>query len=107
MANGGCFNEQQWQKLEMPLLAVDSIISEFAEANGLEVTRNHKDWPERSIVWINNNVRCLIQLYLAGLQALGINKVRECYDFHTEEVSFHPCAENGRKQHSEYIARLF
>lgn len=73
MANGGCFNEQQWQKLEMPLLAVDSIISEFAEANGLEVTRNHKDWPERSIVWINNNVRCLIQLYLASEDALTFN----------------------------------
>ena len=70
MANGGYFNEQQWQKMEKPLLTVDSIIREFAESNGLEVTRNQKGWPERSMVWNNNNVRCLIQLYLASEDSL-------------------------------------
>jgi len=73
MANGGYFNEQQWQKFEKPLLAVDSIINEFAESNGLEVTRNHKGWPERSMVWNNNNVHCLIQLYLASKDSLTFN----------------------------------
>ncbi len=73
MANCGYFNEQQWQKMEMPLLAVDSIISEFAASNGLEVTRNQKDWPERSMLWNNNNVRCLIQLYLASEDLLTFN----------------------------------
>lgn len=73
MANGGYFSQQQWQRMEMPLLAVDSIISEFAESNGLEVRRNHKNWPGRSMVWKNNNVRCLIQLYLASEDSLTFN----------------------------------
>ena len=73
MANGGYFTEQRWQKIESPLLGVDSIINEFAESNGLEVTRNHKGWPERSIVWNHNNVRCLIQLYLASEDSLSFN----------------------------------
>ena len=73
MANGGYFNEQQWQRLEKPLLAVDSIINEFADSNGLVVSRNHKGWPERSMVWNNNDVRCLIQLYLASEDSLTYN----------------------------------
>jgi len=73
MVNGGYFNEQQWQKLEKPLLDVDSVINEFAASSGLEVTRNHKDWPERSMVWDNNNVRCLIQLYLVSEDSLTYN----------------------------------
>ena len=73
MANGGYFNVEQLQRLEKPLLAVDSVINEFAVTNGLEVTRNHKDWPERSMVWNNNNVRCLIQLYLASEDSLRFN----------------------------------
>jgi hypothetical protein len=65
MANGGYFDEQQWQELEGPLLILDPVISEFAASYGLKVTRNKKDWPERSIEWSNNKVRCLIQIYLA------------------------------------------
>ena len=73
MANGGGLDEQQWQQLEKPLLAIDPIINEFAAANGLAVTRNQKDWPERSIVWNENGVRCLIQLYLASEKLLTYN----------------------------------
>ncbi len=73
MANGGYFDEQQWQKLEKPLFAIDPIINEFAKTKGLEVTRNQKDWPERSIVWHENDVRCLIQLYLASEELVTYN----------------------------------
>ena len=73
MANGGYFDKEQWQELEKPLLFVDPIIHEFAVTHGLEVIRNHKGWPERSIVWHNGDVRCLIQLYLASENLLTFN----------------------------------
>ena len=73
MTNGGYFDAQQWQKLEKPLLVIDPIINKFAASNGLEVIRNQKGWPERSIEWNNNDVRCLIQLYMASEQSLTFN----------------------------------
>ena len=73
MSNGGYFDDRQWQKLEEPLLAVDPIIKDFAAANGLEVLKNQKDWPERSIVWHEYDVRCLIQLYLVSEESMTFN----------------------------------
>lgn len=73
MANGAYFDEQKWQKLEKPLLAVDPVINEFSAANGLVVSENRKGWPERSIVWHENDVRCLIQLYLASEELVTYN----------------------------------
>ena len=64
MANGGWHGtKEEWQRLESPLIDVDSIIEEFAKSAELTVTRNLKDWPERSLQW-DDGVWCLIQLYL-------------------------------------------
>ena len=73
MANGGNFNQEQWQRLEKPLLEIDPVINEFAALHGLEVTRNLKDWPERSMAWYAEDVRCLIQLYLASEEGPTFN----------------------------------
>lgn len=63
MANGGWHGTQdEWERLEAPLVEVDPIIAGFARGFGLSVTRNHKSWPERSISW-GDTVSCLIQLY--------------------------------------------
>jgi len=51
--------------LEKPLLKLDPTLNKFAKEHGLFVTKNKKDWPERSIAW-GTNVRCLIQIYLAS-----------------------------------------
>lgn len=73
MANGGWYGtKEEWERIEGPLLEVDPIIDAFAKEHALSVTRNHKDWPERSIVW-GNEVRCLIQLYLADEASLTFN----------------------------------
>ena len=64
MANGGWYGTQEeWDKLEEPLLEVDSIINEFADEYNLGVNKNHKDWPGRHFIW-GNKARCLIQLFL-------------------------------------------
>lgn len=73
MANGEYFGtKKEWLRLEAPLLEVDPVIEQFAKENGLSVGKNHKDWPERSLIW-GNEVRCLIQLYLASEEALTFN----------------------------------
>jgi len=65
MANGGWYGTQdEWERLEAPLIAFDSAISNFAAARPVSLTKNSKDWPERSLRW-HQNPSCLMQLYLA------------------------------------------
>jgi hypothetical protein len=73
MANGGWYGTaEEWARIEAPLLAADPVIGRFAAEFGLPVGKNHKDWPDRSIAW-GDKVRCLIQLYLADMEALTFN----------------------------------
>ena len=70
MANGGWYGtKEEWERIERPLLDVDPIIEAFAKEYDLSVSRNHKGWPERSMVW-GKDIRCLIQLYLADEKSL-------------------------------------
>ncbi len=65
MANGGWYGTRdEWDRLEAPLSKLDLVILRFAESFGMKVSKNHKDWPERSIEW-GGPVRCFIQIYLA------------------------------------------
>ena len=73
MANGSYWQTKaEWQRVEEPLLRLDSALSEFAAQFGLQLTKNHKDWPERSIEW-GTRVRLLIQVYLADAESLTFN----------------------------------
>ena len=73
MANGGWYGtDEEWERLEKPLLEVDPIMEGLARKFGLAVSRNHKNWPERSIEW-EDNVSCLIQLYLVDDKKLTFN----------------------------------
>jgi hypothetical protein len=73
MANGGWHGtREEWDRIEAPLLDIDSVISEFAAKVGLSVQKNQKDWPSRHIEW-GSDVRCLIQLYLADQETLTFN----------------------------------
>jgi len=50
MANGGWYGTQgEWDAAEHPLPLLDPIFKEFAEAHGFALSKNHKDWPERSL----------------------------------------------------------
>lgn len=64
MANGGWYgSREEWQRLEAPLLSIDPVIEEFTSAHGLTVSKNHRDYPERSMRW-GDNPSCLIQISL-------------------------------------------
>jgi hypothetical protein len=70
MANGGWYGTaEEWNRLEAPLKLLDSELNRFARTHGLRVTRNLKDWPERSLVW-GTGVRRLIQVYLVDQASL-------------------------------------
>lgn len=73
MGNGGWYGTQEeWQRIEAPIKTLDPELERFANLHELSITRNHKDWPDRSIVW-DTGTRCLIQLYLADAETLDIN----------------------------------
>jgi hypothetical protein len=73
MGNGGWYGtSEEWRRIEAPIRSLDPELERFAALHSLAVTRNHKDWPERSLVW-GSDVRCLIQLYLDDVETLGIN----------------------------------
>jgi hypothetical protein len=73
MGNGGWYGtREEWERIEAPLKALDAGLERFAITHGLTVTKNHKDWPERSIAW-GNPVRCLIQVYLGTQAQLTLN----------------------------------
>jgi hypothetical protein len=73
MANGGWYGtKEEWERIENPLINLDSIMDDFANDISLNVTKNYKDWPERSIAW-GDNVRCLIQIYLVDDKKLTFN----------------------------------
>jgi hypothetical protein len=57
---------------EAPLKLLDPELDRFARKHGLTVTKNLKDWPERSLVW-GTDVRCLIQVFLVDQSALTLN----------------------------------
>jgi hypothetical protein len=61
-------SREQWRRLEAPLLTVDPVLERFAAQHGIGIRRNHKDWPERSLVW-GEDVHCLLQVYLASREA--------------------------------------
>ena len=73
MANGGYWHsESDWRRVEAPLLELDHDLSAFASMNGLRLSKNHKDWPERSLNW-GQSIKFLLQVYLADEQELTFN----------------------------------
>ena len=65
--------------MEGPLLALDPDLARFAIAHGLEVSKNAKDYPERSLRW-GNNPSFLIQIYLENEDRLSWNLWLCCYE---------------------------
>lgn len=70
MANGGWYGtREEWERLEAPLLELDPVIYSFANEHSLALSKNHKEWPERSLAW-GQSPSCLMQLYLADPETL-------------------------------------
>lgn len=73
MANGGWDGtKQEWKRAEAPLKFMDPELKRFARKHGLTLTKNAKEWPERSLAW-ETDVRCGIQIFLVDQAALTFN----------------------------------
>jgi hypothetical protein len=73
MANGGWYGTaEEWSRIEAPLKALDPDLDRFAGKYGLNVIKNHKDWPERTLAW-ETDVRSFIQIYLVDGSLLTLN----------------------------------
>jgi hypothetical protein len=73
MANGGWYGtKEEWDRIEGPIKSLDPMFEQFARKHDLVVTKNLKEWPERSIRW-GNNVRCLMQAFLVDKTSLAVN----------------------------------
>jgi hypothetical protein len=73
MTNGGWHGtNEEWNRIEAPLKMLDADLDLFSRNQGLIVTKNVKDWPERSLIW-GAEVRCLIQIFLANESMLSLN----------------------------------
>jgi hypothetical protein len=64
MPNGFSGTDDEWERMEAPLKAVEDVLAEFATAHGMQMTKNYHGWPERSLTW-GTGIRKLIQLYAA------------------------------------------
>jgi len=64
MPNGFDGTDDEWQRMEAPLLSVDGVLNQFARAHHMQITKNYHEWPERSLTW-GTAIRRLIQLYAA------------------------------------------
>jgi|SRR5579862_720316 len=70
MPNGFHGSDEEWKKFETPLLRIDDRLTSFAHQNGLSLTRNYHNWPERSLVWYAADIRKLMQIFLESDKAM-------------------------------------
>ena len=63
MPNGFHGSRETWDRIEAPLRPLDPALEAFAHKLGVPLTRNSRNWPERSLRW-GEPVSRLIQLYL-------------------------------------------
>jgi len=63
MPNGYHGTPEGWEHLERPLKRLDSVLDEFASRHQLVLTRNERNWPDRSFHW-GDRPAILIQVFL-------------------------------------------
>jgi len=63
MPNGFHGLKEEWQQLVKPFEEIDEILATVAKSRGMELTRNSRGWPERSLRW-GAGIRRQFQVYL-------------------------------------------
>jgi len=72
MPNGFDGSQEEWKRMEGPLLEIDPILNAFGNRHAMNLSKNYHDWPERSLVW-GDDIRRLIQIYLENEKAMTWN----------------------------------
>jgi len=69
MANGFHRSNESWERIESPLKILDHTLNEFASRNRLILTKNERDWPNRSFRW-GQQPNLLIEIFLESEKEL-------------------------------------
>lgn len=72
MPNGFHGSEDEWKRMEAPLLEIDQPLLTYATQYSMKLSKNYHGWPERSLVW-GDGVRRLIQIYLQDEKSMTWN----------------------------------
>lgn len=72
MPNGYHGPEEDWERMEAPLVALDSLLEGFAKSHGMALSRNYHNWPERSLT-LEDDLSRLIQIFLVDESQLTFN----------------------------------
>jgi len=72
MPNGFYGSKADWERVEAPLHALDNDLEVFSKRHSIPLSRNGRNWPDRSLVW-GSPVRRLIQIFLADEKDLTYN----------------------------------
>jgi hypothetical protein len=72
MPNGFHGTQEEWERIEAPLRALDHRLEEFAHAQGMRLARSERNWPSRSLHW-GDDVQRMIQIYLENADELTWN----------------------------------
>lgn len=72
MPNGFQGSKEEWERIQSFLLEIDELLLDFAKVNGMELSKNYHNWPERSITW-GEDIRRLIQIYLDDEKIMTFN----------------------------------
>jgi len=63
MANGFHGRQEEWERIEHPLRGLDAMLERFARDHRLVLSKNKKNWPNRSFQW-GDRPNILIQVFL-------------------------------------------
>ena len=64
MPNGFHGSEEGWQRLAAPLEDLDGILSAYAAEHRMALSRNSRNWPDRSLTLTSDGVDRLVQIFL-------------------------------------------
>ena len=65
MPNGFHGNRKEWEEMEAPLMEIDTVLRNYASQNNMQFSKNYHGIPERSLVWVKDGVRRLIQIFMS------------------------------------------
>ncbi len=63
-------NEEDWERIESPLRGLDAPLEGYAASNAMDLSKNFKNWPERSLRWCTDEVERHIQVVLGDEENL-------------------------------------
>ncbi len=74
MPNGFYGRDEEWKKLEAPLLELDNYLVLFADTKKIQIEKNYHNWPSRALQWETKGINRQIQIYLE-------NEKQKIYNF--------------------------